>query len=150
MSTAIYNAKATSFITVDEFGRGTSGAEGVAILAGAIRKFLDKDEFCPHILVSTHLQQVLHYIPETPKVQALKMQHSLCEGKLVFSFQVVDGVSSSYALDMAKMTGLGDDIVQRAAEMLKSLQDNKPLTPLTKEPNVDKIIVLKIPKPNKT
>lgn len=149
MSTAIYNAKASSFITVDEFGRGTTGCEGVAILAGALRKFLDKDEFCPHVLVSTHLQQVLRYLPDTPKVQALKMQHALCEEKMVFSFQIKEGVSNSYALDMAKAIGLGDDIVSRAREILKGIQVNKPLTPVEKDGKSDgaEINVLEIPKP---
>lgn len=149
MSTAIYNAKASSFITVDEFGRGTTGCEGLAILAGALQKFLDKDEFCPHILVSTHLQQVLRYLPDTPKVQALKMQHALCEGKMVFSFQVKEGMSNSYALDMAEAIGLGDDIVSRAREILESIEENKPLKPVEKDDKSDgsEINVLEVPKP---
>lgn len=151
MSTAIYNAKASSFITIDEFGRGTTGSEGIAILAGALKKFLDQEEFCPHVLVSTHLQQVLHYLPGSPKVQTLKMQHSVCEEKLVFTFQVVDGISSSYALDMAKATGLGDEIVSRAREILMCLQENKSLTQLKRNDTEgvgENIDVLEIPKPD--
>lgn len=149
MSTAIYNARGSSFITIDEFGRGTTGSEGIAILAGALKKFLDQDEFCPHVLVSTHLHQVLRYLPDTSQVQALKMQHSVCDEKLVFTYEVGQGVSSSYALDMAKATGLEEDIVDRAREILRCLLENKPLTPLgngsqQKDSDVD---VLEIPKP---
>lgn len=150
ISTALNIAKASSFITIDEFGRGTTGSEGVAILAGALRKFLDKDEYCPHILVSSHLHQVLHYLPSTPNVRVLRMQHTICEEKLVFSFKVTDGVSSSYALDMAKAMGLEDDIVNRVKAILLALQKNEPLTPLNQkcEMNTTNINILEIPESN--
>lgn len=150
MSSAIYNANASSFMTVDEFGRGTTGSEGLAILAGALKKFIDDEDCCPHILVSTHLQQLLSYLPKTRKIQALKMQHTICEEKLVFSYQVVEGVSKSYAMDMAKAVGLGDDIVNRARDILNCLQSGKPLTPLKKNTtsNENDNNVLEIPKSN--
>lgn len=147
MSQAIYSARASSFVTIDEFGRGTTGYEGIAILAGALKRFIDQEEFCPHVLMSTHLQQVLAHFPDSPNLETLKMEHSKCEGKLVFTYKVGMGVSDSYAFDMAKAMGLGDDIVNRARAIFRCLQENMPLMPMVSGKEKENEDVLVVPKP---
>lgn len=90
MSQALYSAKMSSLVTIDEFGRGTTGSEGLTLLVGALKAFLNKEEFCPHILVSTHLQRIIKHLPQAKShlVECLQMESTKCDNNLVFLFKV--------------------------------------------------------------
>lgn len=71
MALALQESTSNSLIIIDEFGKGTSEVDGLALLAAALNSFLFREELCPHLLLSTHFQDVHKYIVETPIVQFL-------------------------------------------------------------------------------
>lgn len=91
MSQALHGAKMSSLVTIDEFGRGTTGSEGMGLLVGALKTFLNAGDNCPHILVSTHMQRIINHLPPTKMhlVECLKMESTKCDKNLVFMFKVV-------------------------------------------------------------
>ncbi|RZC42494.1 mutS protein 5-like [Asbolus verrucosus] len=117
---AIHNGKSNSLILLDEFGRGTIKDEGFALLTGVLKKFQEKEELCPHILVSTHHQMIINYLPQSRLVDHLKMAHSKENGMLLYLYKITKGVSSSFAFDIAVEVGLDEAIVQRARELFKN------------------------------
>lgn len=147
MSHALYNAKSSSLVTIDEFGRGTTGPEGLTLLIGALKKFINQDQFCPHIMVATHLQQISRHLPESPLIEYIKMNSVMREGQLVFLFQVAKGMSDSYAFELAKSVELDDDIIERAKEIFGCLQNGVPIPAVKYGEGEDKDgnFVLKIP-----
>lgn len=69
MYSCLYNSTPRTLIAIDEFGKGTADVDGLSLLSACIHHFLDREEYCPHILVSTHFHSILHLIPQTPLVK---------------------------------------------------------------------------------
>lgn len=130
MAQALYNAKSSSLVMIDEFGKGTTGREGLALQVGAIKKFLKQEEFCPHIIVSTHLQETINYIPESPLVSHLKMDYTVLENEISYLFKVTSGISKSFAIEVAASVDLEEDIISRAKEILEHMNNRQPIQAL--------------------
>lgn len=128
---AIYNATPSSLVIMDEFGKGTSGDDGLILMVGVLRKFLRENENCPHILVSTHYQQVRKYLEESAILQYQKMSYTRNDNEpMVLLYKLVDGISESFAFDIAEEVGLGPQIIQRAREIFDAMKNNAVIKPL--------------------
>ena len=57
VSKALRYATANSLILLDEFGKGTSSADGISLLASVIRHLLERRE-CPRTVISTHFSEL--------------------------------------------------------------------------------------------
>nr|XP_023023464.1 mutS protein homolog 5-like isoform X1 [Leptinotarsa decemlineata] len=130
MTNALNNANPFSLILMDEFGKGTTGEDGICLLASALRYFLNMGTKCPHVLVSTHFQQIANYLPQTPLVQYMKMEHKKENGQFCYLFKISEGISKSYAITIAEAVGIDKDVIERAREILECLRNNQPLRPL--------------------
>lgn len=116
---------------MDEFGKGTSGDDGLILMVGVLRKFLRENENCPHILVSTHYQQVRKYLEESAILQYQKMSYTRNDNEpMVLLYKLVDGISESFAFDIAEEVGLGPQIIQRAREIFDAMKNNAVIKPL--------------------
>lgn len=66
MSEALNESTCGSLVILDEFGKGTSEINGLALLVASISNFLQRPlHLLPHVLVSTHfhsLPNLLHQI----------------------------------------------------------------------------------------
>lgn len=80
MALALQESTSNSLIIVDEFGKGTSEVDGLALLAASLNTFLFQEERCPHLLLATHFLEIHKYIVNTPivrfMVRAFKSQNS--------------------------------------------------------------------------
>ncbi|XP_018326196.1 mutS protein homolog 5 [Agrilus planipennis] len=133
MSQILHNSGQSSLVLIDEFGRGTAGEDGRALLAGTLKTFIHQKNNCPHVLVSTHYQTLIEFLPDSPLINYLKMDYILEDEKLVFLYKVVQGVSMSFAFDVATAMGLKKDIVTRAQELFNSLKNNELIKPQLKQ-----------------
>lgn len=152
MSQALHNAKKSSLVILDEFGRGTTGDDGIALLVSALKKFYNQEEFCPHVLVSTHLQQICHYLPQSKLISHMKLDHTMSDSNnLVFLYKVIKGISNSFAFEVAVAAGLEEDIITRAREIYKALFRNagtRSLQNHTLEENDTDLFTVNIPEPD--
>ncbi|CAH1118956.1 unnamed protein product [Phaedon cochleariae] len=152
MTSALNNIQPCSLILMDEFGKGTTEVDGVCLLAGLLRYFLDRMDGCPHILVATHFQQIVSHLPKTPLILYQKMEHRKETGGLCFLFRLVEGISESFAIDVAEACGIDIHIIRRAREIMESLQHGKILRPLEHNRrnnfNPDNLHQLNIPEPD--
>lgn len=133
MGNALYSAKPSSLVVMDEFGRGTTGNVTKALLLSALRHFLHGDNICPHVVVSTHLTLEKEYL-ESPRVHFQKMSHMRHPetNAITFLYKIQDGETSSCTFEMAEV--LEPSILQRAKEIYASLSGDKPeLTPEEEE-----------------
>lgn len=127
MSQALHNAQKSSLVILDEFGRGTTGEEGFALLLGALRMFSNKG-CCPHLLVSTHLQHLCNYLPEVNLTSHIKMDNQVIDSRLVFLYKVVKGISDSYPFEVASAVDVNKNVISRAWEIFKSLSNSNAQT----------------------
>ena len=117
-SRAIRFATKNSLILFDELGRGTATFDGMS-LAEAILEYIASKIRCK-TLFSTHY----HELTDMEKnLNNLKNKHvSAVEenGNITFLHKVKDGsVDKSYGINVAKLAGLPDQVIERADSILK-------------------------------
>lgn len=107
-----------SLVIIDELGRGTSTAEGMAI-AQAVIEFVHHDIGCK-ALVSTHFHELAHLEQSLPKLANACMAVQESKDTVTFLRKLVPGAaSSSYGIYCAELAGLPGSIIQRAYTLLE-------------------------------
>ncbi len=133
------NATSKSLILLDEVGRGTATFDGISI-AWSIAEFLH-NTIGAKTLFATHYHELNNLAERYPKIANYMVEVIETSGKVIFSHKVRSGASDhSFGIHVAKMAGLPYDVVQRADDIMKSLEGNNPDSgseiPSSK-PNVD-------------
>ncbi|KAF9803395.1 hypothetical protein SFRURICE_007241 [Spodoptera frugiperda] len=125
MSLALQESTSNSLLIVDEFGKGTSATDGLALLAACLNTLLFRGDQCPHVLLATHYLQIKEYIVDTPIVRYLRFEYVIQDGEPVFLFRVCEGgATSSFALQVAAAAGLGPATIARAKLVMDSVMSN--------------------------
>jgi len=112
-----------SLILFDEVGRGTSTYDGVAI-AWAIAEHLAADQTrCPRTLFATHYHELTALADRFPAIQNYQLAVREKDGAIAFIFRVKPGAcDDSFGIHVAKMAGVPRRVVDRANEILASLE----------------------------
>ncbi|XP_049875812.1 mutS protein homolog 5-like isoform X2 [Pectinophora gossypiella] len=125
MALALQESTSNSLVIIDEFGKGTSEVDGLALLAACLNTFLFQGENCPHVYLSTHFLNIKEYIVNSPIVKFLQFEHMVQDGEPVFLFRVTEGgVESSFAHQVAAASGIDARIVRRAGLVRSALMKN--------------------------
>ncbi|UAT43172.1 DNA mismatch repair protein MutS [Anaplasmataceae bacterium AB001_6] len=115
----INGATDRSFVILDEIGRGTSLRDGVAI-AAAVIEYLHDNNKCRSIF-ATHYHELSDLEDTLPSMKNYFMEVDDIEGKIVFNYKILQGVSSdSYGIAVAKIAGLPESVISRACHFLRS------------------------------
>ena len=118
---ALSQADSHSLFLFDEIGRGTATYDGMAI-AQSIIEYIVKNIHCKTFF-STHYHEITKL---SEKINAVKNIH--CEvkeddGHVTFLYKMKEGsMDRSYGVNVAKLAGLPDDLIERADELLFSLE----------------------------
>ena len=120
------NATTKSLIVLDEIGRGTSTFDGISI-AWSVAEYLHgkptakaKTPFATHYHERTDLADIL------PGVKNYTVRVKDEGGKVVFLRRIVPGVAEkSFGIHVGAMAGLPQEVVERAAQILKNLEANE-------------------------
>ncbi len=121
--TIVKNATSRSLIIMDEVGRGTSTFDGMS-LARALVEYI-AERIGAKTLFSTHYHELtdLESLPGVVNYTTTVAEDG--EG-IVFLRKVVPGKSNrSYGLHVARLAGLPEEILQRAAAVLIELESEK-------------------------
>ncbi len=123
-SRAIKFATKNSLILFDELGRGTATFDGMS-LAEAILEYIANNIKCK-TLFSTHY----HELTDMEKtLKNLKNKHVSAveeEGSITFLHKVKDGcVDKSYGINVAKLAGLPNSVIDRADSILKTYESKE-------------------------
>ncbi len=116
---------ARSLLLIDEVGRGTGTLDGLAIAQAICESLLGLEEQAPLVLFATHFHE-LCALAEHWKVVAnyhiTAVEDRARGGAPVFSHRVQPGSSSrSFGIEVARMAGLPDAVVERAQEIADAL-----------------------------
>ncbi|RLM56456.1 DNA mismatch repair protein MutS [Halobellus sp. Atlit-31R] len=138
LTAILHDATADSLVLLDEVGRGTSTADGLAI-ARATTEFLH-DEVGATTLFATHYHDLTALADDLPN--AFNLHFTVSKGDretpdqseetapasgddVTFLHRVARGASSSsYGVEVAKLAGVPDQVVARAREHLHSSADD--------------------------
>lgn len=122
-SRAIKFASSHSLILFDELGRGTATFDGMS-LAQAILEYIAETIKCK-TLFSTHYHELTDMEKSLPNLKNKHVSAVEEEGIITFLHKVSDGaVDKSYGINVAKLAGLPDTVIERASAILK-VYENK-------------------------
>ena len=122
-----------SFIIFDEIGRGTATYDGMAI-AQAVLEYINT--LGARTLFATHYHELTALAGDTPdalqNVACLTIDVREHNNEIVFMHKIVAGVANrSYGIHVARMAGMPEQVVARAADVLASLENRATATPAT-------------------
>lgn len=114
-----------SLVLVDEIGRGTATADGLAI-AQAILEWLVVTTGC-RTLFATHFHELTQLETGYPSLRNLSVGVVDQDGKVVFTHQICTGAADrSYGIEVAQLAGLPENLLRRARAILeRKLEQNE-------------------------
>jgi DNA mismatch repair protein MutS len=129
------NATRRSLVILDEIGRGTSTYDGVS-LAWAITEFLHDAVGC-RSLFATHYHELAQLSESLPRLRNYNVQVQELDNEVIFLHKIGPGnADKSYGIHVAKLAGLPDAVLKRAAAVLSTLESRHELPTLSTTPSV--------------
>ncbi|EUJ33228.1 DNA mismatch repair protein MutS [Listeria floridensis FSL S10-1187] len=121
---AIVHATKNSLILFDEIGRGTATYDGMA-LAQAIIEYIHENVQAK-TLFSTHYHELTVLEEELPHLKNIHVSAVEENGKVVFLHKIKDGpADKSYGIHVAELARLPKSLIERAAEILQTLEEGE-------------------------
>ncbi len=116
-------ATSRSLVILDEIGRGTSTFDGLSI-AWAVAEYLhDHSSFRPKTLFATHYHELTELVLTKERVKNYNMAVKEWSGEIIFLRKIVEGgTNRSYGIQVARLAGLPQKVIDRAREVLSNLE----------------------------
>lgn len=119
------NISERSLILLDEIGRGTSTYDGVSI-AWAIAEYLHQHKTQAKTLFATHYHELNEMTVNFERVKNFHVSIQENKGNIIFLRKLVPGGSEhSFGIHVAKLAGMPAKVVNRANEILKTLEASR-------------------------
>ncbi len=110
-----------SFILIDEIGRGTSTYDGVAI-AWSVAEYI-ASKIKARCIFATHYHELNVMTKTFPQIKNYRITITENDGEIEFLRKVVQGgASKSYGIQVAKMAGLPNVVIDRSEELMNKMQ----------------------------
>ena len=125
------NATTRSLIILDEIGRGTSTFDGLS-LAWSILEYLH-NQVGAKTLFATHYHELTELAARLPRLRNFNVAVREWHDRIVFLRKIVPGgTDKSYGIQVARLAGVPQTVLDRAKEILRNLEESE----LTPEGNV--------------
>lgn len=120
------NMSARSLILFDELGRGTSTYDGISIAWAIVEHIHENPDCHPKTLFATHYHELNEMEKSFSRIANYNVAVKEMDGKVVFLRKLRRGGSEhSFGIHVAKLAGMPSEIVDRADEVLKTLESRK-------------------------
>ena len=153
METARILRQATkrSLVILDEIGRGTSTFDGLALAWAVAEELARRAGGSIRTLFATHYHELTALEGKIPGVHTMNIAIREWNGEIVFLRRLIPGPSDrSYGIEVARLAGVPQPVVQRAREILAQLEQNNGSSPVRQVmPNLLPGIQLPETKPKK-
>ncbi len=121
----LHHATPRSLLVLDEIGRGTSTYDGVSIAWATIEYIHNHPDLRAKTLFATHYHELTQLADLLPGVRNYNVAVSEADAKVVFLHKIVPGgADRSYGIHVGQLAGLPGPVVQRAGEILSSLESS--------------------------
>jgi len=115
------NATDRSLIILDEIGRGTSTFDGISI-AWAVAEHIH-ESLRSRTLFATHYHELTELALTLSRVKNYTVAIKEWNDQIIFLRRVVEGgADKSYGIQVARLAGLPQTVIQRAKEVLANLE----------------------------
>ncbi|MCC6384776.1 MAG: DNA mismatch repair protein MutS [Bacteroidia bacterium] len=130
------NITPDSLVVLDEIGRGTSTYDGISI-AWAIADYLHSNpQAKARTLFATHYHELNEMASSYTRIKNFHIAVKESDKRVIFLRKLVPGGSEhSFGIHVAKMSGMPSSVIEKAAQMLKLLEQAHSNSELIKEAN---------------
>jgi DNA mismatch repair protein MutS len=119
----LHQATPRSLVILDEIGRGTSTFDGLSLAWAVAEHLHDLDGVGVKTLFATHYQELTELARLKPRVKNVQVLVTEADGNIVFLHQLAPGAASqSYGIQVAKLAGVPQEVIDRAQEVLENLE----------------------------
>lgn len=131
MKIMMKNADDASLLLIDEFGTGTEPQIGGAIAESVLKQFCLKGAYG---VITTHYQNLKHFADSHDGVANGAMLYDRHEMRALFRLSI-GRPGSSFAIEIARKTGLPEDVIRDASEIVGSdyIQSDKYLQDIVRD-----------------
>ena len=124
VSDILHHATKNSLLILDEIGRGTSTYDGMSIARAVLEYCADKKRLGAKTLFATHYHELTELENTLPGTVNYNIAVRTKGEDIIFLRKIVPGgADRSYGIEVAKLAGLPDKVVQRAKAVLKELEE---------------------------
>ena len=116
MKMMMRRSDASTLLLIDEMGAGTEPQIGGAIAQSVLHKLCDKGAYG---IITTHYQNLKHFADTHDGVVNGAMLYDRNEMRPLFQL-AIGQPGSSFAVDMARKTGLPEDVIREASDIVGS------------------------------
>ena len=117
-------ATRNSLLILDEIGRGTSTFDGLSI-AWAVAEYIH-DTIKARSLFATHYHQLSDLATTKSRVRNFTISVKEYQDQIIFLRRLIAGISNrSYGIQVGKLAGLPQAVVDRAVEILANLEKHQ-------------------------
>ncbi|MDI6755007.1 MAG: DNA mismatch repair protein MutS [Thermodesulfobacteriota bacterium] len=126
MAHILRNITPRSLILLDEIGRGTSTFDGLSI-AWAVTEYLHEGSpWRAKTLFATHYHELTELALTKPRVKNFHVAVKEWNDRVIFLRKLVEGgTSRSYGIQVARLAGLPQAVIDRAKEVLLNLEQGE-------------------------
>ena len=119
------NATSNSLLILDEIGRGTSTFDGLSIAWAVIEHISNKKILGAKTLFATHYHELTELEGKINNVNNYCIAVKEKGDDIIFLRKIVKGgADKSYGIQVAKLAGVPDMVIDRAKEIVNQLSDN--------------------------
>ena len=119
------NATVNSLLILDEIGRGTSTFDGLSIAWAVIEHISNRKILGAKTLFATHYHELTELEDKMDNVNNYCIAVKEKGDDIVFLRKIIKGgADKSYGIQVAKLAGVPDIVIDRAKEIVEQLSDN--------------------------
>jgi len=142
----LHNVTDNSLVILDEIGRGTSTYDGMSIAWAVLEYLHDHCGVLPKVMFATHYHELIQLEDRLVQLVNLSMEVEESSQGIRFLHRVVSRPSDrSYGVEVAKLAGIPERVVNRSAELLARFEETRNIeTSSSKYPNQKQLVIFSV------
>ena len=118
------HATSKSLVILDEIGRGTSTYDGLSIAWAVAEALHDMDNKGVRTIFATHYHELTELLSAKSRVKNFNVAVKEWKDQIIFLRKMVPGSTSrSYGIQVARIAGIPEKVIDRAKEILENLEN---------------------------
>lgn len=125
LSNILHNATDNSLIILDEIGRGTSTYDGLSIAWSVVEYLSQNEAIGAKTMFATHYHELTELEGKFAGVKNYCISVKESGDDITFLRKIIrGGANRSYGIQVAKLAGIPDQVITRAKEILRELEEH--------------------------
>jgi len=125
-ATILHAATSRSLVILDEIGRGTATFDGLSLAWAVAEELATSSRARPRTIFATHYHELTDLADALPSIVNDHVAAREFRDEIVFLHKIVPGRSDrSYGIQVARLAGIPQPVVERAAAILRALEQDE-------------------------